>query len=118
MILTMPTKNMDPLQLPAPVAAYFAADSAGGEAVARCFTDDAVVIDERREHKGRTAITKWKAEASTKYRYTSEPLRVHVSGAEATVTSRLTGDFPGSPVELRYHFTLEGDQIGRLEIAQ
>jgi ketosteroid isomerase-like protein len=113
----MSTKNNGPLELPAPVAAYFVADSTDAEAVARCFTEDAVVIDERREHQGRTAIAKWKAEASSKYRYTSEPLRVHVSGAEATVTRRLTGDFPRSPIELRYHFTLDGDQIARLKIA-
>jgi len=32
------------------------------------------------------------------------------------VTARVTGDFPGSPVELRYGFTLEGASIARLEI--
>jgi len=26
-------------------------------------------------------------------------------------------DFPGSPVDLQYRFTLEGDKIARLEIA-
>jgi len=29
----------------------------------------------------------------------------------------VTGDFPGSPVDLRYRFTVEGDKIARLEIA-
>ena len=33
-----------------------------------------------------------------------------------TVTARVTGDFPGSPVDLRYRFTLEGATIARLEI--
>jgi hypothetical protein len=33
------------------------------------------------------------------------------------VNSRVTGDFPGSPIELRYRFTLAGDEIARLEIA-
>jgi hypothetical protein len=33
------------------------------------------------------------------------------------VTGRVTGDFPGSPVDLQYRFTLEGDKIARLEIA-
>jgi len=32
------------------------------------------------------------------------------------VTSRLTGNFPGSPVDLRYFFRLEGDKIASLEI--
>jgi hypothetical protein len=35
------------LQLPKPIAAYFAADKGDGDAVAACFTDDAVVIDEK-----------------------------------------------------------------------
>ena len=46
-----------------------------------------------------------------------ERLRVHVSGDQTTVTGRVTGDFPGSPVDLQYRFTLEGDKIARLEIA-
>jgi ketosteroid isomerase-like protein len=113
----MSTKTAEPIDLPAPVAAYFAADTIGAEAVAQCFADDAVVIDERREHRGRTAIAQWKAEASAKFRYTVERLGVHVSGNQTTVIGRVTGDFPGSPVDLQYRFTLEGDTIARLEIA-
>jgi hypothetical protein len=85
--------------------------------VAQCFTDGAVVIDERQEYRGRTAIARWKAEASAKFRYTVDRLGAHVSGDQTTVTGRVTGDFPGSPVDLQYRFTLEGDKIARLEIA-
>ena len=110
------TKAAEPIDLPAPVAAYFAADTTGAEAVAQCFTDGAVVIDERQEYRGRTAIARWKAATSAKFRYAVEPLGVHVSADQTTVTGRVTGDFPGSPVDLRYRFTLEGDKIARLEI--
>ena len=48
------------LNLPRPIAAYFAADSASGKAVARCFTDDAVVKDEGHTYNGRAAIKEWK----------------------------------------------------------
>ena len=113
----MATKAAEPIDLPAPVAAYFAADTTGAEAVAQCFTDGAVVIDERQEYRGRTAIARWKAEASAKFRYTVERLGVDVSGDQTTVSGRVTGDFPGSPVELPYRFILEGDKIARLEIA-
>jgi ketosteroid isomerase-like protein len=106
-----------PIDLPLPIAAYFAADTTDANAVARCFTESAVVIDERREHRGRAAITRWKAEATAKYHYTSEPLAVDVSGPEVTVTARVTGDFPGSPVELQYRFTVEGASLARLEIS-
>jgi ketosteroid isomerase-like protein len=113
----MTTKTTEPIDLPAPVAAYFAADATGAEAVAECFTEGAVVIDERQEYRGRTAIARWKAEASAKFRYTVDRLGAHVSGDQTTVTGRVTGDFPGSPVDLRYRFTLEGGKIARLEIA-
>ena len=112
----MPRHANTPIHLPPPIAAYFAADTSDANAVARCFSESAVVIDERREHRGKPAITRWRAEAAAKYHYTSEPLAVDVSGPEVTVTARVTGDFPGSPVELRYGFTLEGASIARLEI--
>ena len=112
----MSTQRNAPIHLPQPIAAYFAADASDGNAVARCFSESAVVIDERREHRGRPAITRWRAETTAKYHYTSEPLGVDVSGSDVTVTARVTGDFPGSPVDLRYRFTLEGAAIARLEI--
>jgi len=32
------------------------------------------------------------------------------------VASHLTGDFPGSPIDLRYVFTIDGARISELEI--
>jgi hypothetical protein len=104
------------IRLPPPIAAYFRVDTSDANAVARCFSESAVVIDERREHRGRPSIARWADEATAKYHYTSEPLGVDVSGPAVTVTARVTGDFPGSPVELQYRFTLEGASIARLEI--
>ena len=46
------TKSLD---LPKPIAAYFTADKGDGEAVSRCFTEDAVVKDEGHTHRGRAA---------------------------------------------------------------
>ena len=112
----MRTNADAPIDLPAPIATYFAADAADVGGVARCFTADGVVIDEHREHQGRHAIERWKIEAKAKYHYTSEPLSVDVWDPNVTVIARVTGEFLGSPIDLRYHFTLEGDKIARLEI--
>jgi len=112
----MQTNKDTPIHLHPAIAAYFAADASDAASVAQCFTETAIVIDERRQHRGRVAIAQWKAEATAKYRYTSEPLRVDVSEGEATVHVRVTGGFPGSPVELRYRFSLEDDRIASLEI--
>ena len=106
-----------PVSLPKPIADYFALDRTEGAAIAACFTPDALVIDEKRTHRGRLAIARWKTEASTTYDYVSEPMTVDDQGDRITVTARLTGNFPGSPVDLRYAFTLEGKEIARLEIA-
>lgn len=109
------------LDLPKPVAAYFAADAINttdaGEAVARCFADDAVVKDEGHTYEGRAAIKQWKDDTAAKYQYTSEPLRCERQANKIVVTSKLTGNFPGSPVDLRYRFETAGERITALEIA-
>lgn len=104
------------LSLPKPIAAYFAADSGDGEAVSRCFTENAIVKDEGNTHKGRAAIQAWKSDSSAKYEYTSEPFACEEKDGKIVVTSHLVGNFPGSPVDLRYFFKLEGDKIASLEI--
>jgi hypothetical protein len=104
------------LDLPGPIAAYFAADREGPEGVSRCFTENAVVKDEGQTYRGREAIRQWKADVSTKYQYTSEPLACEQKDGKIVVTSRLTGNFPGSPVNLRFFFGLDGDKIASLEI--
>jgi cell division septation protein DedD len=99
-----------------PIARYFAHETTSPEAIARCFSEDAVVKDEGREHHGRAAIAAWNEAAVTKYEVTSEPLTAETSGERTTVTARVTGRFPGSPLELRFRFTVAGDFITRLEI--
>lgn len=105
-----------PLMLPPPIAAYFTADAADGAAVADCFTADAVVIDENDTHQGRDAIARWKDAAAAKFSYTAQPTALAPQGDRLIVTARVAGNFPGSPVDLRYDFTLTGDAIARLEI--
>src|ERR1700756_3366551 len=97
------------LNLPKPIAAYFTADKGDSETLSKCFTENAVVKDEGRTHKGRAAIKKWKTDASMKYAYTSEPFACEQKDGRTVVTSTLTGNFPGSPVNLRYFFGIEGD---------
>ena len=104
------------LELPEPIAAYFTADQSNSQSVAQCFTDNAVVRDEGHIYNGRAAIKKWKEDASAKYEYTSEPLTCERKGGKIVVTCRLTGNFPGSPVDLRFFFELAGEKIASLEV--
>ena len=89
------------ITLPQPITAYFAADSTERAGVAECFPEAAVVKDEGKTHVGRDAIGRSKTETSTKYAYASEPFAVAQDGDRTIVTSRVTGNFPGSSVDLR-----------------
>ena len=107
---------MTTLTLPDPIAAYFAADQHNADAIARCFATHAVGKDEGHTYTGLDAIQAWKAAASAAYSYTSEPFALEQKEGSCVVTSRVTGNFPGSPVDLRYRFGLERGPIASLEI--
>ena len=103
--------------LPAPVAGYLAAERAkDAAALASCFAEDAVVHDEGKDHRGVDAIRSWKAEADAKYDFVVEPLDAARDGATVKLRARVSGDFPGSPVELDFNFTLAGDKIAALDV--
>jgi hypothetical protein len=106
-----------PVDLPTPVATYIAAENRGDtEALAQCFAENAVVRDEGKTIEGLSAIKQWKAETKKKYQHTIEPLATTQKDGKTVVTNRLTGNFPGSPIELEFVFTLNGDKIASLEI--
>jgi len=107
---------MTKLILPEPIVAYFKADKHDGEAIVRCFTVQAIVKDEGRTHSGSAAIKAWKIDTSSKYSYASEPFAVVEKDGGYVVTSRLTGHFPGSPLDLQFAFRLERGKIAYLEI--
>ena len=105
------------IDLPTPIATYIAAENRGdAQAMAQCFSEDAVVRDEKQTMKGLAAITQWKAETTKKYQHKVEPLASVSKGDKIIVTNRLTGNFPGSPIELEFVFTLDADKITSLEI--
>ena len=103
------------LNLPEPVAAFFAAYS-DAEAAARCFTNSAVVEDDGRVHHGITEIKQWKSEILAKYTYTCEPVRVEQNDETTVVTCHLEGNFPGGIVDLRFFFRPERGKIASLRI--
>ena len=105
------------LDLPKPVAEYFAAENArDANALAGCFVEDGVVHDEGGTFTGTTAIREWNAAAREKYHHTVTPLRAVDRDGTTIVTGRVAGDFPGSPVTLDHVFRLDGDKIASLEI--
>src|SRR6202165_3725254 len=105
------------IDLPTPIALYIAAENRGDtEAMTQCFAEDAVVRDEGKTIKGLAAIKQWKAETRKKYQHKIEPLASVQRDGRIIVTSRLTGNFPGSPIDLEFAFTLDGNKIRSLDI--
>ena len=104
-------------RLATPIALYIAAENRGdAEAMAQCFAENAVVRDEGKTIKGLAAIKQWKAETKRKYQHSIEALASVQKDGKTIVTNRLTGNFPGSPIELQFIFKLDGDKIASLEI--
>jgi len=105
------------VNLPTPIAIYLAAENGGHtEIAAHCFAGNAVVRDEGQAIEGLAAIKQWQAETRRKYQHAVEPLVFAQKDGKTIVTNRLTGNFPGSPIELEFIFTLVGDKIVSLEI--
>lgn len=106
-----------PLRLPEPLAAYFAAmDTHNIDAMLAGFADGAIVGDEGQERRGLAAIREWMDETVRKYHFKVAVKDVTEVNAQWVVIGRVSGTFPGSPVDLRYFFTLDADKITRLEI--
>lgn len=105
------------IKLPKAIEAYFDADRTGNrDAIAARFTENGVVKDKGRTHKGRDAIRKWIAEALQEYSYTVEPFLIATESGKSQVTGHVVGTFPGSPIDLRFLFVLAGDKVAELEV--
>jgi hypothetical protein len=106
-----------PIKLPQAVEGYFAATNKRDlEEMQKLFAATAVVKDEGQELHGTSAIRRWISTTTDKYRHSLEMLDVEAASGVTTVKARVTGNFPGSPVDLCHEFTLAGEKISRLEI--
>jgi SnoaL-like domain len=105
-------------KLPEPLAAYFAGhNNHDVDAMIGPFAEGATVKDEGQERRGLPAIRKWMEESDAKSSVIAVT-NVAETAANTTATGRVSGNFPGSPAELRFIFTLGQGKITRLEIVQ
>lgn len=105
------------LNLPAPIAAYYAAKNRHDiEGMLAPFAADALVHDEERDYRGHAAIRVWMEETTRKYAVTVEPETLTPEGERIAVRALVSGNFPGSPAHLTYHFTLADGEIAALSI--
>lgn len=103
--------------LPESIITYYdISNGADDTRLSYCFTKDAVVLDEGRTHQGHKAIQSWLHATRKKFKYTVEPISATQEAQTVTVTTAVTGTFPGSPIQLKHLFQLSGDKIQSLEI--
>ncbi|MGC4407094.1 nuclear transport factor 2 family protein [Rhizobium rosettiformans] len=101
-----------------PLEAYFEGRNARDLARALSgFSETAVVHDESRIHRGPQEIRAWMTETIAAYDDRSELLDVEADGDTFIATARVSGNFPGGPITLRYRFATERGLISSLEIA-
>jgi hypothetical protein len=106
-----------PLSLPDPIAAYFRAQNAHDvDGMLATFASHARVQDEGQQPTGSTAIRAWIDDTTRKYRPSVTPLGIEQVDGRSVVKARVSGTFPGSPIELSFRFKLEDRLIAALEI--
>lgn len=106
------------LTLPAVVKDYFNAENNQDiDTVAQCFAVDGVVHNNRHTHTGHAAIKAWKEASSKKYSAVITPLSADTQDRRCVVETSVSGNFPGSPLDMRFAFTLANTHIHALEIS-
>jgi ketosteroid isomerase-like protein len=108
--------------LPPAISAYLrASDERDLDAITSCFAEDAIVVDEDKEWRGRSGIREWREGVATAYEYTVEVLDLQAPGAPDGIERwhvflHLEGNFPDGKVNLTSKFELVGGLIAKLEI--
>lgn len=106
------------LNLPQPIAAYYAAKNAHDiDAMLACFDERAAVTDEGMVHEGRAAIRAWMEDTTRRYRVSVAPECVERASDSVVVTALVSGNFPNSPAHLNYRFKLSNAAVSSLEIS-
>lgn len=86
------------------------------EAYVACFSDTAIVHDEGKTHKGKAEIQQWIERSDREYHTELKPLAFEETGSKSWLTAEVSGEFPGSPAVLQFHFDLEDGLISSLRI--
>ena len=93
--------------IPAVIESYFQASNANNiDALVACFSPDATVVDENQTHRGTAEIKAWAVNVRRKYEFKTEILKASETSGGAIVTAKVSGNFPGSPVDLNFKFAL------------
>jgi ketosteroid isomerase-like protein len=103
--------------IPEVVSAYFDANQANDvDALNQIFSDSAIVEDDGSLYRGIVEIRTWWLAMKEKYQYFLELIEVSNTHHISTVLTQVSGNFPNSPVKLKFQFTLENGKVVKLRI--
>jgi len=80
-------------------------------AYADCFTEGAVVEDEGSTFTGKTEIKDWIDKFNKQFKPVMKPIEYQELEKENLLLAEFSGDFPGSPLVMKFHFTIENGLI-------
>ena len=104
------------IELPPAIAAFFHVTNTREFAdFLSLFTAEAHVNDEANDYYG-AQIADWIKRATAETKPTADVTDITRDGDTFAVTAQVSGHFPGSPVQLRYYFTLKESKIATLLI--
>lgn len=105
--------------LPTTVHDFLAASTVHDADTASSFlVEDVVVVDQNETFRGRDEVYAFVRDAGAEFEYTTEQIGARrVDDEHWVVTLRIEGTFPGGVADLDYRFTLRGDLITELVIA-
>lgn len=106
-------QKFDLAALPNPLPAYFASNDR--RTLADLFTPNAVVQDEGETLDQPQAIANWLERVETSYQPRYEVISAQTVGSQTMVSFIVSGNFPGSPANLRQAFVTDTGRIARLE---
>ena len=106
-------------ELPKPIEVYMnSLNTRDNTVLDACVAKDAHVHDigEDNHFNGIEAIKKWRGSSSDEFNLKSEVAEVETKHGIVIVTSKISGNFPGSPQLFYYFFTVADDLITNIEI--
>lgn len=83
---------------------------------AKCFSDTAVVFDEGKMYNGRKEIEHWIADSNERYKSVMKPVSYEENDTKSILKAEVSGNFPGSPIVLKFHFEIADGQIQHLKV--
>ena len=104
-------------KLPKVLADFLAAQKEfNSDAFVKAFAGDATVHDEGGDYLGTAEIKLWNETTNAKYHTRMEAIAFEENNGENILTILMSGTFPGSPLEAKFHFIIKNEKIESLRI--